>query len=370
MHLTLFFTHGTSLRTWERVGMLEREVALYRKYLGMGAKVSFITYGHKDRTRYADRLEGIEILCNELRLPPALYARMIPALHAKALRSADIVKSNQTPGALAALAAARSHKKPMLARCGYMHSEFVAKEHGAGSPESTKALDYEQRLFSRASAVEVTTPMMQQELEQRIPACRGKVSVIPNYVDTELFAPTEKEKEFDLLFIGRLNPQKNLFAMLDALQGLKLKTAIIGTGPQEQELKAKASELGLDITWTGNIPNNELPLWLNRSRLFILPSLYEGHPKTLIEAMAAGMPVIGADAPGIREVLTHLKTGWLCSTEAAGIREALEELIASEAIRTHISKNARAFALAHYSLDTIADKEFDLFEAILRTVPG
>lgn len=364
MHLTLFFTNKASLKTWDSVGMLDREVALYRKYLEHGVNVSFVTYGRNDRKLFSERLAGIDILCNETGLPSALYTRMIPLLHAKALRRTDIIKSNQTPGALTALAAARLHKKPMLARCGYMHSEFVAKEHGSASHQALEALDYEQKLFSAAHAIEVTTPMMQKSIEERIGGAKGKVTVVPNYVDTDLFAPKDTSKDIDLLFIGRLNPQKNLSVLLDALQGLKLKTAFIGKGPLEHELKEKARALGLDIEWPGNVANTELPNWLNRSRLFILPSLYEGHPKTLIEAMAAGLPVIGTDVPGIREVLTHLKTGWLCPADAKGIREAIEELQVSEALRTHISKNARSFALANYSLDTIARQELELISRI------
>ncbi len=128
MHLTLFFTHNTALKDWDRVGMLEREVALYRKYMAAGAKVSFVTYGRKDRIRYKDRLEGIEILCNEYGLPLPIYTRMIPLLHARTLRRTNIIKSNQTPGALTALRAAQVHRKPLLARCGYMHSEFIERE--------------------------------------------------------------------------------------------------------------------------------------------------------------------------------------------------------------------------------------------------
>jgi len=366
MHLTLFFTNNTSLKNWDRVGMLDREVAIYRKYMEKGVKVSFVTYGHKDRMLYTRRLDGIEILCNERRLPNSLYTKLIPLLHASALRKTDIIKSNQTPGALTALAAARFHKKPMLARCGYMHSEFIERERGEHSKQAIEALNYESKLFSAADGIEVTTPMMQESIEKRISGTNGKVTVIPNYVNTELFAPSSSVKDIDILFIGRLNPQKNLQTLLKALQGLKLKIAIIGKGPLEDELKSQAQGLELDIEWPGNIPNPDLPNWLNRSKIFVLPSHYEGHPKTLIEAMATGLPVIGGDAPGIREIISHLKTGWLCPTDTGGIREAVEELMASEALRQHLSNNARGFAIDKYSLGTIAEQELNLLDKLMR----
>ncbi|RXK88726.1 glycosyltransferase family 1 protein [Chlorobaculum sp. 24CR] len=366
MHLVLFFTHDTSLRAWERSGMLEREVALYRKYVEKAVRVSFVTYGRWDKQRYAEKLRGIKILCNEFRLPLGLYTRMIPLLHGKVLRQCSVIKSNQTPGALTALAAARRYNKPMLARCGYMHSEFVANQHGADSQEARQALDDERKLFGQADAIEVTTPMMRDSIIERIPGSATKITVTPNYVDTESFSPRDAEKEIDLLFIGRLNPQKNLEALLDALRGLKLKTVIIGSGPLENELKEKARAQDLDIDWKGNLPNTELPGFLNRSKIFILPSHYEGHPKTLIEAMAAGATVIGANAPGIREVVTHGKNGWLCETSAESIRKSITTLIDSEQLRYDLGKNARAFALDNYSLDIIARRELALLEKLRR----
>jgi glycosyltransferase involved in cell wall biosynthesis len=367
MHLVLFFTHDTSLRAWERSGMLEREVALYRKYIEKGVRVSFITYGRRDKQRYAEKLRGIEILCNEFRLPLGLYARLIPFLHGKVLRQSDVIKSNQTPGALTALAAARRYGKPMLARCGYMHSEFIANQHGAESPQARQALDDERKLFGEADAIEVTTPMMRDSIGERIPASAAKITVTPNYVDTETFAPRKAEKEFDLLFIGRLNPQKNLFALLDALGGLNLKTVIIGSGPMENELKEKARSLGLDINWKGNVPNTELPGYLNRSKIFILPSHYEGHPKTLIEAMAAGAPVIGSNVPGIREVITNGENGWLCEPNAEDIRSAIKSIADDPGKREQLGNNARSFVLQHYALDNIVAMEEQILINLINT---
>lgn len=366
MHLTLFFTQNTSLRTWDRVGMLDREVALYRKYLDNGIEVTFVTYGHKDRKRYKTKLDGIQILCNEFRLPTSLYTKLIPFLHAKTLSRTSIIKSNQTPGALIALNAAHHHNKPMLARCGYMHSEFIAKEHGESSPQALEAREYERHLFSAASAIEVTTPMMRQDIEKRIPQALGKVNIVPNYVDTDIFTPKTTQKDIDLLFIGRLNPQKNLSALLDALHGLKLKTTIIGQGPLEEELKAKAQELQLDIDWTGNIANSELPNYLNRAKLFILPSHYEGHPKTLIEAMATGCPVIGANAPGIREVITDRSNGLLSPGDPESLKATIQALVNSATLQEKLGNEARAFALGHYSLDVIAEQELALIEQTIR----
>lgn len=357
MHLTLFFTYGTSLKTWDKTGMLEREVALYRKYLEHGHKVSFVTYGRKDKKLFSTRLKGIEICCNSLNLPAGIYANLLPWLHAETFRNTDVIKSNQTSGALQALRVARRYRKPMVARCGYMHSEFIINQKGSESTEAQSALDDERKIFSGTDWIEVTTPMMKESIIERLPDCAGKISVIPNYVDTETFRPSNAPKDIDLLFVGRLAPQKNLPVLLEALEGLGLRTAIIGSGPQEEELKAWAKALKLDIEWLGNVPNPEIPGYLVRSKLFILPSLYEGHPKTLIEAMSSGLPVIGTNVPGIREVINHGETGWLCEPTAEEIRTAIKIMHTSIELQNQYGRNARNFAIDNYALDSIHKKE-------------
>ena len=365
MHLTLFFTYKTSLERWNSIGMFDREVAIYRKYQEKGIELSFITYGNNDHILFRNHLPGIEILCNVKHLPTKLYTTMIPLLHANTLRKTDIIKTNQTPGGLIALKSAKLYGKPILARCGYMHSEFTASKYGTKSKKAAKALREENRLFSRASGIEVTTPMMKESILSRLSEVHDRISVIPNYVDTDVFTPRETQRDIDLLFIGRLISQKNLIALLDALPGLGLRTVIIGNGPLEQKLKDKAHDLGVDITWKSNVPNNDLPTYLNRAKLFILPSLYEGHPKTLIEAMACEVPIIGANSPGIREIIRDGETGWLCDTEPESIRNTIKKLIASEALRNTVSRNSRKFAIANYSIGHIVEREHQLLEDII-----
>lgn len=365
MHFTLFFTYKASLERWQNVGMFEREVALYKSYLAKGIGISFVTYGKNDRVLFRERLPSIEILCNETRLPTRLYAALLPFLHAQTLSKTDIIKTNQTPGGLVALRSAKLFRKPLLARCGYMHSDFMVSQYGAESKEAVKALGEEERLFSEASRIEVTTPMMKESVLSRLPETHDKLTIIPNYVDTDIFTPSKAQHDIDLLFIGRLVPQKNLLALLNALRGLNLRTFIIGSGHLEQKLREKAYDLGLDITWKGNIPNNELPTYLNRAKIFILPSLYEGHPKTLIEAMACGVPIIGTDSPGIREIIRDGETGCLCGTEPESIRKTIKQLIASEALRNTLSRNSRKFAVANYSIEQIVEQEYQLLVNIL-----
>ena len=100
--------------------------------------------------------------------------------------------------------------------------------------------------------------------------------------------------------------------------------------------------------------------------MFVLPSLYEGQPKTLIEAMAMGMPVLGTDVPGIREVISHGDNGWLCLSDVASLNEAVKNLITDSEKRKKLGEGARRTVEMNYSLDKIVDMEINLIRDLLK----
>ena len=366
MDLTLFFTWGVSLGTWDDAGMLEREVAIYGKLVEKGATVSFVTYGGGGETDYAGRLPDIRVLSNRWHLPLKLYARLIPRLHAQDLRRTDVVKSNQVAGAETALAAARRFGKKFIARCGYLPSEFARHSHGQGSKEVTAARTLERRVFTGADRVVVTTEAMRRIVLDEYGIDGERVRVIPNYVDTDLFRPArERPAGKRICFIGRLVEQKNLFALVEALEGLDVELVIIGDGHLRRPLEEEARRRGLSATFLGSRPHAELAEILNGSLMFVLPSHYEGHPKVLLEAMSCGLPVVGADVPGICEVVRHMENGYLCDPRPESIRRAVTALLGDPALRGRLGNEARRFVVENCSLDRIVEEERVLIEGLL-----
>lgn len=366
MHLTLFFTRGVGLHTWAQKGMLERELALYHALIERGVRVSFVTHGLAGDLDYCTQTGEIEILCNRKGRSPQRYESWLRILFAKTLAFTSAIKTNQLEGGEVALSAARFWRKPLWARGGYMWSEFLIREHGLESSQAQTALAVESQVFQAANAITLTTPMMQADLLERFPQLANRIRIIPNFVETDRFKPIPLEKQVDLIFIGRLHPQKNVESLLHAIENTSTTLWIIGTGPLEADLKARFGDVGGRVCWWGNVPHQELPHYLNQARAFILPSHYEGHPKTLIEAMACGLPVIGAESSGIQEVIQHQQTGWLCLTTPQGIQEAIQTVLGQPMLQIALGHAARQYALDHYALDRIVDLEL----AVLRRVAG
>ena len=77
-------------------------------------------------------------------------------------------------------------------------------------------------------------------------------------------------------------------------------------------------------------------MFLNRASAFILPSKYEGHPKSLIEAMSCGLPCIGSNVVGIKEDIRHKETGYLCNTDYQSIAEAIDIVLSDESLQRYM----------------------------------
>lgn len=149
-------------------------------------------------------------------------------------------------------------------------------------------------------------------------------AVIYNGIVLDDIAPAALQVPFDLVFSARLHRQKNpLFAIeiMRILAGDGKRMLFIGGGELEGEVRRAAAAAGLEqaVTFTGALPRSEALAAIRTARLFLMPSLWEGLPIAPIEALASGVPVIGSDIPGTREVVTHGQTGLLVAGFDPGI---------------------------------------------------
>ncbi|MEJ2356297.1 MAG: glycosyltransferase family 4 protein, partial [candidate division WOR-3 bacterium] len=199
----------------------------------------------------------------------------------------------------------------------------------------------------------------------------AKVKIIPNYVLTDIFKPYKGfEKKFDLIYLGRSDEGKNLKSLLEAHNLLNRKNKnlsllLIGGGYRDKNLRDLAIKYKLNVIFKDNIPNFQLPLFLNKSRIFIFPSMYEGHPKALIEAMSCGLPCIGCNVTGVNEVINHMETGFLCEPDSKDIASAVDLVTTDKSLRKKMGTNSRKYVLNNYSFDKILKKELDVIREVI-----
>lgn len=362
--LVLFFTLGVSLKTWAESGMLDREVALYDALGNEFDRIYLLTYGDGTDRNVADALpDHVAVVPKRVVSNDLLYSLLLPFLQRDVLGDADLLKTNQMLGSWAAVLSSWLHRVPLVVRTGYVLSVFYDRK---GHPLVLRLLAraVEHVAYRAADAVVTSSAAGYDYVEERYHPARH--AMIPNYVETDVFRPIDVEAEpSSVCFVGRLAPQKNLRALLRALDGSGYALTVVGTGPLEDELRGLADDLDVEATFAGTVPNHDLPELLNRHEVFVLPSHYEGMPKTLLEAMACGLAVVGTDIEGIEEVVEHERTGLLCETDAAALRAALDRLVGDGELRRELGEAAREEILDTYSLETVLEAERACYREVL-----
>ncbi|ABR54109.1 glycosyl transferase group 1 [Methanococcus vannielii SB] len=155
------------------------------------------------------------------------------------------------------------------------------------------------------------------------------VSVIPNGYNPKKFYPRNSEecrklldlpkKSKILLSVGNLEPVKGHAHLIKSISKVLEKRkdilcVIVGDGKLKNELQKQIDTLNLNnnVKLVGAKPHEEIPIWMNAADLFVLPSLNEGNPTVLVEALSTGLPFIGTNVGGIPEIINSDEYGLLC----------------------------------------------------------
>ena len=185
------------------------------------------------------------------------------------------------------------------------------------------------------------------------------IEVVPNGVDMRPFQQAEPLSRLDfgfsdqdilLVYAGRLAPEKNLEFLIRSFAGVSqiisnVYLLIIGGGQKqfEDELKPLPSRMGIGdrVRFVGMIPYDKLPSHLAMCDAFVTASVTEVHPLSVIEAMGAGLPVLGIDSPGVGDSILDCETGLLATNDLASFTARLTYLCMDSAQRIIMGSAAR-----------------------------
>ncbi|MBD2067950.1 glycosyltransferase family 4 protein [Leptolyngbya sp. FACHB-671] len=160
------------------------------------------------------------------------------------------------------------------------------------------------------------------------------------------------------LTVARLSEQKGHAYLLEAIaqlpHSLRESWCFVWAGDGELretlQLQAKQQGVSQDIVFLGQ--TSEVSEWLSLADAFVLPSLYEGLPLALMEAMAAGLPCLATDIDGNQELLHQGENGWLCQVrDPKALANALEHLLTDEELRSRLGKQAQADYWSQWTFD-------------------
>jgi len=227
------------------------------------------------------------------------------------------------------------------------------------------------RIFARANRVICLTESDAHEVVgYGCPA--GKISVVPNGIDSELFRPGVQSADNLVVWDGRFVLEKGLPDLLKAarivassIEGVRF--LLIGYGPWRPKIEQMARNMRLTpgiVEFRGPVTREEVAQILRQATVFAFPSVKEGLPLSLLEAMSTGKPVVSTRIPSIEQIISHGDNGLLVTPgDFQELALAIGTLLTDHNMRKKLGDNARRTALTKYSWNLVLRRLDDIYKA-------
>jgi len=372
-------------------GGVEKHVLELGKHLaGKGVEVHVLT-GRLEGTAAEEVLEGIHvhrIPCTEIRVPriyppPLILSRGVEEALAKldAKHGFDLIhlQDRWFPDFNAALLYAKRVHKPLVLT---LHN---ARPLGIAPHYTVLGSLYDEvvgkRILRSADKI-ISVSAWSAEDVAKYGISLEKFIVVHNGIDTKAFRP-RKTSGFVrklgitgplLLFVGRIIRQKGLEYAVKAMPLILEKHpdarfVIIGRGNRLSHVKRLVKQMGLEdsVVFPGFVPESELFEALGSCDVFILPSLWEVLPISILEAMSCGRPIVCTTAGGNAELVRNGFNGFVVSKRSPEqLSDAVIKLLDDDSLRKRMGENSRKRAVQEFDWELIADKTIAAYKQVLR----
>lgn len=218
------------------------------------------------------------------------------------------------------------------------------------------------RLYRREAFVAISESTRDDLVRRGVDAAR--IEVQHPGIDPPAAAPVPlRERVRRVVYVGRLEPYKNVDVLIRALAGLDPDLAdtelvVIGEGSDRRRLERIAAEAGIAARtrFTGFVSREERDRWIAGSRVCVCPSAKEGWGLTVIESNALGVPNVATDAPGLRDSVRDGETGFLIAQgDVAGFRDRIARLLRDDVLAARMAERALAWSRG-FAWDAAADR--------------
>jgi glycosyltransferase involved in cell wall biosynthesis len=359
MHIALFFTYEISAKDWFVSGLLSREIELYKQILNKtDIKFTFVTYGSDEDIEILSEFKKINVIPvgkyikSRNKTVKFIQSLFIPFRIKKELKNIDLMKTNQLMGSWIPIILKLLLKKPLIIRTGYDLLDFSVKEKKSILKIMFNyLLTLLSLLLSDKYFVSSTNDL--RNLNKKFSLIKNKtIELRPNWVNIpkEVNNIMGRKKE-RILMVGRLEDQKNYEGVIKNLSGSELVLDIVGEGKLKKNILNFGQENNLEIHFLGTLDHNVLLKKYGEYKFYILYSKFEGHPKTLLEAMSQGCVPLVLKNQNVMEVVDHKVSGVILESEKESLNKWIIYLNENNNEFKKISMNARNFVVNTFSLE-------------------
>jgi glycosyltransferase involved in cell wall biosynthesis len=370
VNLGLLPALGGGLGELARTGQVSRLLDGYMtRYLKAFSRIRYFSYLAEslgDFTSDPALLGGVEVVAPSRPLSRGRRAATLAWTEAARLRECAVLRVFQVTGTVPAMVAQARFGTPYVTTYGFSYAQLSRP-----GPRRLLKAAVERLGLRRATAVIATT----EALRTRAARVARDVYLVPNGVDTRQFAPPAAPRvpgrPARVLYVGRFSTEKNLETLVAAVAALErrvpIRLVLVGAGPLREKLREQALAARVEIELPGVVPQERLPPLYAGADAFVLASFTEGHPKVVLEAMAAGLPCVVSDCEGNRSLVTDGRTGLLFDPRRADeLSERLERVLSDGALAEALGRAGRAMVVDRYDLDALVGREIALLQGIGR----
>ena len=317
MKIAVFFTYDYSIQSLKNAGLFERELKIYEKLQNkFGLKFIFFTYDEilPKEDKY-DKFEFIS-LYSLTKKPKNKILRIIKSIFLpfkilKHTSNVDVIHQHQLLGSWIPLTIKLIQKKPVLIRTGYDAYLFSKLNN------EKRYLIYFYKALTNFSLrySDLYTVTSQSDLDFLIKEFSinpTKIKIVPNWIE-KIKSINNSRIDDRILMVGRLESQKNYPLVFEFLENTKLNLEIdvYGSGELLYELESSKINKNLKINFLGNKKYIDLQNEYKKYKYFLTTSVFEGNPKTILEAQNNGCIVIASNIKNHSELIKHGKNGFL-----------------------------------------------------------
>jgi len=370
MHIALFFTFDISLKNWKDTGLLQREVKIYEEIVKKGNHTyTFVTYGDESDFNIKGIPQNIEIIPaytlikrSNNKILRFINSFKLPFLLKKEIANVNIIKTNQLNGSWVAIVYKFLTRKKLIIRTGFNSYNFAKLQNKSFYIKSGYFVLTQVALIF-CNLFTVTSNCDKRDLNKYFYLTK-KIKVRPNWVNSNKNSDNPDRHEKRILSVGRLEKQKNYEFLIKSFENSEYILDIVGDGSLKKDLILLSEKFNVKLNLIGNLRNDELTNLYTEYRYFLIPSLYEGNPKVVLEAMAAGCIVVGNKIESLQEIIDDGVNGFLFTPSKDKIVEILE--ILSKKIKlSDIAKNAIKSIEANNSIEKLIDNEIKDYKNLI-----
>ena len=251
-------------------------------------------------------------------------------------------------------------KCPLIIRTGYDIYEFSIKN----KKNILKRFGYfflTQIAIFISDVYSVTTNANKSFLKKNFIFNNEKILIMPNWVTTNIECKEIINRKNEIITVGRLEKQKNYKYLIEEFSNTDNKINIIGEGSLKTDLKKLSQEKNTKVSFLEKMPNSELIQFLSNFKYFVLPSFFEGNPKVVLEAMAAGCVVIVNNFSGISEIIKSEIDGFVIDCKKNNLKNLINFLNENEEVQKNISESGISKVQKDFSLDSYVENENKLY---------